>query len=121
MTKLNLKQRSYISLYDLEDTLPAKAIREICNNGDNEAACVHWVVKLNLQIPRAICKETLLNYGYEEEEIDWSSFASLQCHMIWLAAWNRYDRGYYWGVYSARNYIIRLFKDVDLTKGYPLP
>jgi hypothetical protein len=94
MTTLNLNQRSYISLYDLEDTLPAEAITEICFTECNEAACVRWVVKLNVQIPRAICKEALLDYGYEQSDINSLDFAELQCRMVWLAAWNRYDRGY---------------------------
>jgi len=72
---------------DLWDLLPSKCIDACHCSGDNYAACLFWVEKLNLSVPRDKCVEILSEYGaWDDDELEDDEDKELNIKLLWIAA-----------------------------------
>lgn len=88
MDKMNID-----TLFDLESILPTKCIEEIALAGDNFAACYHWAEQLPFDITKAKAIEILNGYGsWELKELRAMPLCDLKLKMLWIVAWDAYEK-----------------------------
>lgn len=78
-----------ITLQDIYDALPDDCINEICQSGNNEDACEWWVQELDMNLSNGACHRLIKQSGCE---LDTDDNFRLNVFVIWLAAWDGFDR-----------------------------
>lgn len=80
ITKIN-------DIIELWALLPSKCI-DVCHcSGNNYQACVFWVEKLGLNVPRDKCLEILKEFFvWYDEELDDDEDKELNIKLLWIAA-----------------------------------
>lgn len=81
-----------MNLEEIENMLPIEAIKAICVPGKNDEAVEEWESKLNgIRLTKKQCIEILLPY-WIEKELKRDLKKQLKEKVIWLAAWNVFER-----------------------------
>lgn len=81
------------TIEEIGDLLTPEQVKSICKSGNNQAAVFAVEKQTNLKISRSTLKKMVKPYGiYEHNELSKWSLIELKQRVIWLAAWNVFDR-----------------------------
>ena len=84
----------YHLIEEIEDSLPQKAIDDICQSGSNDLSVEYWANRLrHLEISKESCIAFLREYGcWTFKELNQMNTCKLNEKVIWLCAWNVFER-----------------------------